>query len=133
MPTPEPYLAAGERSTGSPFRSSWWTWSSRVISIEPVAASGRLCHHAGAMALVKMGKQGRIVIPSEIRSRLDFDEGDELRARVEDGRLVLESPSAALATVRKKLSEGAKARSLTDELIERRRAESGLGQAHLER
>jgi AbrB family looped-hinge helix DNA binding protein len=85
------------------------------------------------MALVKMGKQGRIVIPSEIRSRLDFDEGDELRARVEDGRLVLESPSAALATVRKKLSEGAKARSLTDELIERRSAESGLGQAHLER
>jgi AbrB family looped-hinge helix DNA binding protein len=85
------------------------------------------------MALVKMGKQGRIVIPAEIRSRLDFDEGDELRVRVEDGRLVLESPSAALATVRKKLSEGVRTRSLTDELIEQRRADSGLGQAHFER
>lgn len=69
------------------------------------------------------------MIPAEIRSRLDFEEGDELRVRVDEGRLVLESPSAALAAVRKKLSEGAGSRNLTDELIERRRAESGLGQA----
>jgi len=85
------------------------------------------------MASVKMGKQGRIVIPAEIRNRLDFGEGDEFSARVEDGRLILESAPAALATIRQKLSEGAGTRSLTDELFERRRDETGLEQAKLER
>lgn len=85
------------------------------------------------MASVKMGKQGRIVIPAEIRSRLEFNEGDEFNARVEDGRLILESTSAALASIRQKLAEGAGSRSLTDELIERRRAEARLEESKLER
>lgn len=92
-----------------------------------------LWHDLQNMALVKMGKQGRIVIPAEIRSRLDVSEGDEFNARVEDGRLILESAPAALATIRQKLAAGAGSRSLSDELIERRRAEARLEELKLGR
>jgi AbrB family looped-hinge helix DNA binding protein len=85
------------------------------------------------MASVKMGKQGRIVIPAEIRNRLDFSEGDEFNARVEDGRLILESAPTALAMIRRKLAEGAGPRCLADELIDRRRSEARLEELKLER
>ncbi|MHB8621133.1 MAG: AbrB/MazE/SpoVT family DNA-binding domain-containing protein [Chloroflexota bacterium] len=74
---------------------------------------------------VRMGNQGRIVIPSELRQALGIVSGDKLVARVEDGRLVLETRESMTAGIRKlfrdKVPEGV---SLADELIAERRAEA---------
>ena len=79
--------------------------------------------HSLLMAVVRMGKQGRIVIPSDLRSELGAAEGTEFSARIEQGQLVLETGGSALASIREKLATGSGERSLTDELLETRRAE----------
>lgn len=38
----------------------------------------------------KMGKQGRIVIPSDFRKWLDIGEGDSIALYVEDERIIIE-------------------------------------------
>ncbi|MGZ5213802.1 MAG: AbrB/MazE/SpoVT family DNA-binding domain-containing protein [Actinomycetota bacterium] len=40
--------------------------------------------------VVRMGPQGRIVVPADIRRELGLDEGSTMAASAEDGRLVLE-------------------------------------------
>jgi AbrB family looped-hinge helix DNA binding protein len=76
------------------------------------------------MPEVKIGRQGRIVIPAEIREELGLKEGERLNARVEDDRLVLESRLAALERLRRRFREGARGRDLVAELIAERRAEA---------
>lgn len=76
------------------------------------------------MTEVKVGRHGRIVIPVEIREELGLDEGTRLSARVEDGRLVLESRLAAFERLRRRFREGAKGRDPVAELIAERRAEA---------
>ena len=76
------------------------------------------------MTEVKVGRHGRIVIPVEIREKLDLEEGTRLSARVEDERLVLESPLAAFERLRRRFREGAKGRDPVAELIAERRAET---------
>jgi AbrB family looped-hinge helix DNA binding protein len=36
---------------------------------------------------IKMGRQGRIVIPADLREQLGFEEGTRLSARIVDGEL----------------------------------------------
>ena len=76
------------------------------------------------MAEVRLGRQGRIVIPVEIREELGLEEGERLIARVEDDRLVLESRLAAFERLRGEFREGAKGRDPVAELIAERRAEA---------
>jgi AbrB family looped-hinge helix DNA binding protein len=76
------------------------------------------------MPEVRIGRQGRIVIPAEIREELGLQEGERLNARVEDDRLVLESRLAALERLRRRFREGARGRDLVAELIAERRAEA---------
>ena len=76
------------------------------------------------MAVIRVGKQGRVVLPAGIRRELDIKEGDQLGVIVdEEGRVVMESPEAALKKIRAKLKEVAGDRSLVDELIAERRRE----------
>jgi AbrB family looped-hinge helix DNA binding protein len=74
-------------------------------------------------AAVKVGPQGRVVIPAELRRELDIGPGDELMAEVIDGQLVLWSRKKAVRRLRgmMRLPEGAP--SPVDELIAERRAE----------
>jgi AbrB family looped-hinge helix DNA binding protein len=76
------------------------------------------------MAEVKVGKQGRIVIPSQVREELGLSEGDVLSVRVEDDRLLMETRLAALERLRRRFREGAKGRDPVAELIAERRAEA---------
>ena len=76
------------------------------------------------MPEVKIGRQGRIVIPAEIREELGLQEGERLNARVEDDRLVLESRLAALERLRRRFREGTRGRDPVAELIAERRAEA---------
>lgn len=72
---------------------------------------------------VRLGPQGRIVIPARMRGALGIEPGDSLLARVADGRLVIEKPEA----VERRLHEYFRnfdGRSLSDELIAERREEN---------
>lgn len=64
------------------------------------------------------------MIPSQIREELGLREGERLNARVEDDRLVLETPLAALERLRRRFREAAKGRDPVAELIAERRAEA---------
>ena len=54
---------------------------------------------------VRMGNQSRIVIPSELRQALGIVSGQKLIARVEDGRLILETRESITAGLQKLFSE----------------------------
>lgn len=64
------------------------------------------------------------MIPSHIREALDIRPGQELIARVEDGRLILETREQILARLQKTFANVASHVSLVDELIAERRDEA---------
>jgi AbrB family looped-hinge helix DNA binding protein len=76
-------------------------------------------------AKVRMGPDGRVVIPASFREALKLGEGDTLFARVEDGEIHLLTARAVMrrvsSMVREFVPEGV---SLVDELIEDRRREA---------
>ena len=74
---------------------------------------------------VTIGRQGRIVIPSQLRTELGLAEGDELVLRVEAGELRVATVSSALDRARRLVREKIDpTRSLVEELLEERRRES---------
>ncbi len=81
----------------------------------------------GGMAehLVKMGTNGRFVLPVEVRRALGVADGDTLVVRLVDDEVRLATPAAAVRraqrAVRAYLQEG---RSLADELLAERRADA---------
>ena len=74
---------------------------------------------------VRLGPDGRVVIPATMREALGLKEGDVLFARLEGGEIKLLTPEAAMrraqAIVRQFVPEGV---SLVDELIADRRREA---------
>ena len=76
----------------------------------------------GEMAEIRVGKQGRIVIPAPLREEMGLRPGDKLNAQVEEGRLVLEQRADALSRVQRRFRNASGERSLVDELIAERRA-----------
>ncbi len=81
-------------------------------------------------APLRMGKQGRIVVPADIRAELGLDEGVRLVARVIDGELRILTYRANLERIRRRIREHIPAdRGLVDELIADRRAEAALEEA----
>jgi AbrB family looped-hinge helix DNA binding protein len=74
-------------------------------------------------ATLVLGKQGRLVIPADVRRELGLSPGDRLRVRVEGQRIALERQGDAASDLRGLASGVSKKRSLVDELLaERRRA-----------
>jgi bifunctional DNA-binding transcriptional regulator/antitoxin component of YhaV-PrlF toxin-antitoxin module len=64
------------------------------------------------------------VVPAELRRALGLQAGETLVARVEEDRLVLERPRAALARLRRAFRDAVpEGVSLADELVADRRAE----------
>ena len=72
---------------------------------------------------VRLGAQGRLVVPAPIRKALGFRPGETLVARIEGGRLVIEKPEAVERRLHAwfRKFEG---RSLAEELIAERREEA---------
>lgn len=86
-------------------------------------------HNGRAMARssggeVRIGPQGRLVIPATLRKTLGLHPGDRLMARVEDGRLVLETREQILARVKAHSAKVPPGVSLVEELLAERRAEA---------
>jgi AbrB family looped-hinge helix DNA binding protein len=74
---------------------------------------------------LRIGPQGRVVIPAELRRELGLEPGDTLMARVESRRLVLERRGEILDRLRSELREAAPPEtSMVDELIAERRREA---------
>ena len=74
-------------------------------------------------AEVRLGAQGRLVVPAPIRKALGLRPGETLVARIEDSHLVIEKPEA----VERRLHDWFRkfeGRSLADELIAERREEA---------
>ncbi len=71
---------------------------------------------------MRLGKQGRVVIPAQLRHTLGLVEGDELHLTQLAGGFMVQSQAAALAQLRA-LGAGIDTnRSLVEELIAERRA-----------
>src|SRR2546430_13934780 len=83
------------------------------------------CHVAQEAFPVQLGDRGRLVLPAEIRKRLNLREGDQLLVTVQpDGSLRLMSPRQVVRETRGLYRTRAGHRSLADELIADRRAEA---------
>jgi AbrB family looped-hinge helix DNA binding protein len=91
-----------------------------------LVTSGVLSDQTGVLTSVKLrlGPDGRIVVPAVFREAIGLKEGDVLFALLEDSEIHLLTPKAAMlraqAVVRQFVPEGV---SLVDELIEDRRRE----------
>ncbi len=74
---------------------------------------------------LRIGPQGRVVIPAALRRELELEPGDTLMAHVESHRLVFERREQILERLRRELRGTApSAVSAVDELIAERRAEA---------
>jgi AbrB family looped-hinge helix DNA binding protein len=83
---------------------------------------------------LRIGPQGRVVIPAELRRELGLEPGETLMARVDSGRLVLERRGEILSRLRSELREATPpGTSMVDELIAERRAEARREAAEDER
>ncbi len=67
--------------------------------------------------VVRMGPQGRIVVPAELRRELGLDEGSTMTATTEGGRLVLEPRSIVLGRLRERFLGVPSPTDLADELV----------------
>jgi len=72
---------------------------------------------------VRLGAQGRLVVPARMRRSLGFRSGQDVVVRVEGQALVVETPTVIERRLLKRM-EGVKDRSLADELIAERRQEA---------
>ena len=79
-------------------------------------------------ATLVLGKQGRLVIPAEVRSALGLSPGDELHLTLVGHSLVLERPQDAAAELRGLASQVPQSRSLVDELLAERRQAAAVGE-----
>lgn len=73
---------------------------------------------------IRVGEQGRIVIPAEIRQKMAIDAGSTLVARLENNTLILEKPDAVLKRLQARFQKIPSGISLADELMSERRAEA---------
>lgn len=74
--------------------------------------------------ILKLGQNGRIIIPVELRHRLELKEGDELLVTVEGKRLVLETEAALLERLYTTVGEPSEGELVSDELIRERREDA---------
>ncbi len=82
------------------------------------------CHHLSMSATIVLGKQGRVVIPADLRVELGLSEGDVLHVQRIGRRLVVERPGDAADALLGMLKSSAGGRSLVEELLAERLAES---------
>jgi AbrB family looped-hinge helix DNA binding protein len=73
--------------------------------------------------MVRLGSNGRLVIPAELRKELGMSEGDVLLIRTVDGEVRISTPAAAITRAQELVrAHIPKDHSLADELLSERRA-----------
>jgi len=81
-----------------------------------------------SVSMITIGNKGRVVVPKSIRDAVGLEEGVRVAAFVDDlGRIVLETPEAVKARIRRRASVSAEgATSAVDQLLEERRLDGSL-------
>ncbi len=79
---------------------------------------------------LRVGSQGRVVIPANFRQKLGIVSGDIVIVRVNDGQFVLEKPQNVLARLQATFENVPNEVGLADELIAERR-EAGTKESEL--
>jgi AbrB family looped-hinge helix DNA binding protein len=76
---------------------------------------------------VRLGPQGRLVVPAELRRELDLKDGSELTIRSDGDRLILEPRAAVLRRLKGRFAgtEVSLATELSEDRREEARRESG--------
>ncbi len=74
--------------------------------------------------ILKLGQNGRMIIPAELRRDLELKEGDELLVTVVGKRLVLETEAALLERLYVTVGEPADGELVSDSLLRERREEA---------
>jgi len=72
-------------------------------------------------ATIVMGRQGRLVIPADVRAALGLSPGDSLHLHLSGPRIMLERQQDAVVELRGLAVDVPKSRSLVDELLAERR------------
>ena len=75
-------------------------------------------------SMVKLDKNGRLVLPIQFRKALGFKPGDELILALDEGQLRIFTRREAIRRAQGLVKHLAPGRSMVDELIQERRAES---------
>ncbi len=75
---------------------------------------------------VRVGAQGRVVLPAALRKTMGLKPGDRLIARFDGECLILEPSSKIRRRLQSRFSQVAEQTSLVDELIAERRRESEI-------
>jgi bifunctional DNA-binding transcriptional regulator/antitoxin component of YhaV-PrlF toxin-antitoxin module len=81
------------------------------------------------MLSTRFSQAGRVVTPALLKEQLNLKQGDELVMEIKDGALILTSKQQGVAQIRDEIRAGMTlepGRSLADELIADRRAESDM-------
>ena len=73
---------------------------------------------------VRIGHQGRIVIPAKLRKLLELEPGDTLLASFHEGQLVLEKSETIKRRLKDRFARIPEGKSLAEELLAERREES---------
>ena len=73
---------------------------------------------------VRVGPQGRLVIPASLRRELGIVIGEKLIARAKDGQLVLERPEMVVERLKSTFDNLPAGVSLVDELVAERKEEA---------
>ena len=73
---------------------------------------------------VRVGPQGRLVIPANIRREMGIESGDILLVTAKDGKLVFKRPHQVRERLKKTFANVPPDVSLADELIAERRLEA---------
>lgn len=77
-----------------------------------------------AATMVKVGPQGRLVIPAALRKALKVEPGAELVARIEGEQLIMELREAVERRLKSRFAHIPRSVSLVDELFAQRREEA---------
>ncbi len=73
---------------------------------------------------VRIGPQGRIVVPAELRRELGLEEGTEMAIRSDGRRLILEPRAEVLRRLRRRFSKVPEGISLADGLASDRQEQA---------
>lgn len=75
---------------------------------------------------VRLGNQGRLVIPAKLRKLLEVESGDTLLVRFHEGQIVLEKTETIKRRLKERFAKLPKGKSLAEELLIDRRKEAQL-------